>query len=73
MDNTKTRESRLRRRAAKQGLILRKSRRRDPSAYDYGLYALCDVEHGGTIHAGNVNSIYALTLDQVEGWYLNSP
>ena len=38
MSNDKTRETRLRRMAERQGLRLVKSRRRDPFAKDYGLY-----------------------------------
>ena len=74
MDN-KVRENRLRRMANRQGLILRKSRRFDPRATDYGLYALLDAQTGGLIHRDNVNSVYALTLDEVEGWLTekNSP
>jgi hypothetical protein len=34
----KVRENRLRRAAERQGLLLKKSRRRDPRAYDYGVY-----------------------------------
>jgi len=53
----KTREVRLRRMAERQGLVLHKSRRRDPRALDYGHYRLVaastDVpvtwEGGGTL------------------------
>lgn len=41
-DAERTREQRLRRMAARQGLILAKSRRRDPRALDYGEYWLFD-------------------------------
>jgi hypothetical protein len=36
MTNEKTRETRLRRMAERQGLAIHKSRRRDPRALDYG-------------------------------------
>jgi hypothetical protein len=36
----KVRENRLRRAANRQGWLLVKSRRRDPRAFDYGLYVL---------------------------------
>jgi hypothetical protein len=39
----KVRENRLRRMAARQGLKLTRSRRRDPRALDYGLYWLTDT------------------------------
>lgn len=40
----KVRENSLRRAAARQGLRLVKSRRRDPRAFDYGTYMVVDVE-----------------------------
>jgi hypothetical protein len=39
----KVRENRLRRVAYRQGLILRKIRRRDPRANDYGTYTLTNM------------------------------
>ena len=66
--NTKVNENRLRRVADRQGLQLRKSRRRDPNAVDYGLYALIK-RSGSTIHPHEVISEYVLTLEDV-GLYL---
>lgn len=43
-------ENRVRRVAQRRGLELRKSRRRDPQAVDYGLYSLIDVETGGAVN-----------------------
>jgi hypothetical protein len=40
----KVRENRLRRVAVRRGLVLRRSRRRDPDAVDYGAYWLIDGE-----------------------------
>ena len=68
MTADKVRENRLRRKADRIGWKLHKSRRRDPDAYDFGLYALTDIRTGGLVHRDNVNSIYALTLDDVETW-----
>jgi len=68
----KVRENRVRRRAARLGLRLMKSRRRDPEAIDYGLYALVDLEVGGCVHAHGVISEFALTLDDVEEWLSTS-
>ena len=68
MTSEKTREARLRRKADRVGWILRKSRRRDPEAWDYGLFALLDVQIGGTVHPQGPISIFALTLDEVEKW-----
>ena len=64
----KIEEARLRRMAKRRGLTLSKSRRRDPAALDYGMYALIDNERGNPIHSDNINSIYALTLDDVREW-----
>ena len=42
----KTHEARVRRAAKRRGLILVKSRRRDPGALDYGLYVVVDDSAG---------------------------
>ena len=42
-------ENRLRRMAERQGLALRKSRRRDPLALDYGAYWLVDMRSDATV------------------------
>ena len=44
MTAEKVRENRLRRMAERQGLELRKSRRRDPRAKDYGRWYIVDVD-----------------------------
>lgn len=59
----KVRENRLRRMASRQGLALRKSRRRDPRAYDYGSYWLIDPATN-SIAVGDGN--LGMNLDQVE-------
>ena len=64
----KVEENRLRRVADRRGWILRKSPRRDSRAVDFGLYALCDVEHGGTIHPEGPISPYSLTAEEVREW-----
>jgi hypothetical protein len=46
----KVRANRLRRMAARYGLRLVKSGRRDPRAPDYGLYALIDNRIGGAVN-----------------------
>jgi hypothetical protein len=58
----KVRENRLRRMAERQGLALRKSRRRDPRAIDYGGW---DVLAGRDLRRGNLN------IEQVEEGLLN--
>lgn len=65
MTENTTRQNRLRRTAAMQGFKLQKSRRRDPSAPDYGRWWLIDP-HRNTVLLENVD------LDQVEAW-LNLP
>ena len=60
----KVRENRLRRAAERQGLVLRKSRRRDPRALSYGSYWLIISESGG-IAAGDQ---WGMSLDEVEEW-----
>ena len=63
----KIRENRLRRMAHRQGLRLWRSRRRDTRSSDYGLYAITTQDGGrGLIHPDGPNSIYTLSLDEVE-------
>ena len=49
MVTEKSRETRLRRMAERQGLRLEKSRRRDPHALDYGKFILIDVATNGVV------------------------
>jgi hypothetical protein len=57
----KVREARVRRMLARQGYTLSRSRRRDPRAVDYGVYA---ISRDGTV-------IYeASGLDDAERWTL---
>jgi hypothetical protein len=67
MTTEKSREARLRRMAARQGLILHKSRRRDPNAIGYGGYMLVNAEMNAVVH-GELDSFNALSLDDVEAW-----
>jgi hypothetical protein len=60
-DSEKVRENRLRRAAKRQGLVLTKSRRRDPRATDYGRYWLTDRNNRGI---GSSTDGY--TLDEIE-------
>ena len=61
-----TREKRLRRAAARQGLRLSKSARRDPYANDYGKYRVENPRLNGVIVAGGSPFAYSLDLDAVE-------
>jgi hypothetical protein len=71
----KIRENRLRRMAARQRIGMHRSRRRDPLAWDYGLYWLVDPSAGKVIGAagspGMVGDPPGLDLDQVESWLKN--
>jgi hypothetical protein len=58
------REKRLRRVAARQGLRLSKSPRRDARANDYGRYRIEDL--GGVVVAGGAPFRFSLDLDGVE-------
>ena len=66
----KIRESRLRRMAARQGLKLRRSPRRDENAIDYGMYAITTYHTGATLHPDGPISIFTLDLNDVAE-YLN--
>ena len=60
----KVRENRVRRMAQRQGLMLRKSRRRDPYATDYGRYWLADINTSGLIFGDQ----WGATLEEIEEW-----
>lgn len=60
----KVRENRVRRMAARQGLRLVKSRRRDPNAVDFGQYWLTDPDTGGLVFGDQ----WGAELDDVEAW-----
>ena len=62
MSDDKIRENRLRRAAARQGLILRKSGRRDPRALDYGRFWLIDTPTRSVRIGGD----RGMTLDEIE-------
>ena len=61
----KVRENRLRRKAERQGLILQKSRLRDPQAVGYGTYRLVDAATN-SVEVWGSQSGYGLTLDEIE-------
>ena len=69
----RTRETRLRRAAQRQGLTLTKSRRRDPRALDYGLYFLAlDGSHEWRSRPA-VDQGQGMTLDEVETYLRGDP
>ena len=57
-------ENRLRRVAERQGLQLRKSRRRDENAHDFGVYWLVEPVDNLMIAGGD----FGLSLDEVEAF-----
>ena len=59
-----TLETRLRRAAQRQGLLLQKSRARDPRALTYGTYSLADASTRMQV-AGDHHTGYGLSLDEV--------
>ena len=64
---TKVREVRLRDAAARHGLALARSRRRDPLALGIGLYKLVDAATGAVV-MGDGPGGFAATLDEVEAF-----
>lgn len=60
----KVRENRVRRMAERQGLILEKSRRRDPKAKDYGMFRLL-VNHRD-LEDHRATTPFAQRLDDIE-------
>jgi hypothetical protein len=69
----KTRETRLRRAADRQGLRLERSRRRDPQAIDYDRYWLLDLATGDVVAGASPIGRPAWDLDQVETWLTSDP
>ena len=69
MPSDKVREDRCRRKLARMGYQLMKSRARDPDALTYGGYQIIDPEINGLVAGlGNANRGYAFDLDDVEEW-----
>lgn len=65
--NEKSREINLRRKAARQGKALQKSRMRDTDAWITGTYGIYDVETRALL-ADVAGSGYGLSLDDVEAY-----
>ncbi len=64
----KVRENRLRRMADRQGLVLVKSRRRDPRAFDYGRWMLVDAASSGVVAGTTGTGGPEFSLDDVEDY-----
>jgi hypothetical protein len=63
----KVRENRIRRKLHRLGYCLVKSKRKDPDAFDYGMYLITNENNHlvwGGLHTGKPD----LTLDDVEEW-----
>jgi hypothetical protein len=71
-DDDKTRTTRLRRIAERQGFRLVKSRRRDPRALTYGRWHVVDRFTGKPV-AGHDRAGSSWTLDEVEAWLTTRP
>jgi len=65
-DPEKAREARLRRMAQRQGLALRKSRRRDRKAPGYGRYRVVEATTDELVMPSQSESGFDLSLDDVE-------
>jgi hypothetical protein len=63
----KIRENRLRRVAKRQGLVLQKSRQRNPHAVGYGGYILVDIATNGVM-LGAGPWFYCASLEDVEAY-----
>jgi hypothetical protein len=68
----KVREAKLRRMAARQGLHLQRSRRRDPLALDYDGYQLIDPRSNALVFGELAGHGFGATLDDIEV-YLKQP
>jgi len=68
MTTEKTRETRLRRMAERQGLQLVKSRRRDHRAIDYGMYMIVNPNGNYIVAGAEGTGRPNLSLDDVEAW-----
>lgn len=64
----KVRENLLRRMAERQGLMLRKSLRRDPLALGYGRYYVTSRADWREVVAGTAGGVPDWTLDDAEKW-----
>jgi len=71
MTNEKSHENRLRRIAERRGMVLEKSRRRDPRALDYGGFMLLDSQTGRLVYGAHETGRPSATLNEIER-YLSS-
>jgi hypothetical protein len=69
--NEKTRENRLRRLAARQGLAIRKSRSRTPQSIEYGGYMIINP-YRNSVEAGGHPHSFAMGLDDIEEYLVTA-
>ena len=60
----RAREDRLRRIAHRHGLMLKKSRQRNPDSVDYGNYWLIEISINGIIQGGQ----HGASLDEIDAY-----
>lgn len=68
---SRVRERRLHREAKRRGLLLVKSRERDPRSSDYGTYGIVD-RATKVVVASDGRTSFGLSLDEVERWLDNT-
>jgi hypothetical protein len=73
MSSEKIRENRLRRMAERQGLELRKSRRRDPRALGFGRWMIVDPYSNAVVVGAGPTGEPDLDLDDVELYLTKGP
>lgn len=64
-ETDKVKENRLRRVAARRGMRLEKSKRRDPKAIDFGGYMLIDAATNSVVTGGSPYA-YSASLDDID-------
>ncbi len=66
--NEKTQENLIRRKLARMGYRLVKSRRRDRDALDYGCYEVVDVRTNFAVFGVGVMGLPSASLEEVKEW-----
>jgi hypothetical protein len=62
-------EQRLRNKASRQGLLMQKSKRRDPQAADFQRYRIVDVRTNCVIAGGHGLGWFNMGLDDVQRYF----
>lgn len=69
----RVRDNRLRRQAARRGLLIQKSRIRDAGALGFGQYQILDPKSGDVLAGGDFRDGAGLSADEAERWLLDHP